>query len=239
MRNVLFILGGLLAAFVLGVGLFNFVVMPRLVQHDVTVRVPRVVGVGLVEAQSRCERLGLNLQVEDRRYSEGMAADQVLSQTPQPGMAVKRGRTVRVHVSMGTQDVRVPDVRGLTLRQASLQLDNAKLAVGRISRIYAGEGGQVVQATRPRAGAPAASGNRVDVLVAVGASADGYLMPDLVGRALDEVRELIEQRGFRIGRITYRRKNGVYPGTILEHFPSGGSLILGGESIDLVAATPD
>jgi serine/threonine-protein kinase len=235
----MFVVLGLLVAFVLGVALFNFVIMPRLVQHNVTVRVPRVVGVDLEEALSRCKRLGLNVQVEDRRYSEGIPADQVLSQTPQPGMAVKRGRTVRVHVSLGTQNVRVPDVRGLTLRQASLQLDNANLTVGRISRVYSGDGGQVVQATRPRAGTAASAGNHVDVLVAVGASADPHLMPNLVGRALEEVRESIEQRGFRVGRVTYRRKKGVYPGTVLEHFPSGGSLILRGESIDLVAATPD
>lgn len=235
----MFALLGLLVAFLLGVALFNEVIMPRLVQHDRTVRVPRVVGVDLKEALSRCKQLGLNVQVEDRRYSEGVPADQVLSQTPQAGMAVKRGRTVRVHLSMGTQNVRVPDVRGLTLRQASLQLDNANLTVGRISRVYAGDGGQVVYATRPRAGTAASAGNRVDVLVAVGGSAEPHLMPNLVGRALEEVRELIEQRDFRVGRVTYRRKKGVYPGTVLEHFPSGGSLILRGESIDLVAATPD
>jgi serine/threonine-protein kinase len=238
-RAVLLILGGLLGAFVLGVALFNFVIMPRLVQHNVTVRVPRLVGIELAEAQDRCDQLGLNLQIEDRRYSEGVAPDQVLNQAPGAGMSVKRGRTVRVHVSLGAQLVTVPDVRGMTLRQASLQLDNANLDLGRISRIYVGEGGQVVQATRPRSGSGTVAGKPVDLLVAVGEGAEPFLMPNLVGRALEEVRELIETRGFRIGRVTYRSKKGVYPGTVLEHYPAGGSLILRGESIDLVAATPD
>lgn len=239
MRTVLLVIGGLLGAFVLGVALFNFVIMPRLVQHNVTVRVPRLVGLGLAEAESRCGRVGLKLHVEDRRFSEGVAPDQVLSQDPGAGMSVKRGRTVRVHVSLGAQLVTVPDIRGMTLRQASLQLDNASLNVGRISRIYVGEGGQVVQATRPRSGTASVAGNPVDLLVAVGEGAEPFLMPNLVGRALEEVRDLIETRGFRIGRVTYQSKKGVYPGTVLEHYPAGGSLILRGESIDLVAATPD
>lgn len=239
MRSFLLIVAGLLGAFILGVLLFNFVIMPRLVQHNVTVQVPRVVGLGVAEAKRQCKQLGLKLHTEDRRHSEGVPSNQVLSQVPPAGMAVKRGRTVRVHVSLGTQQVDVPDIRGMTLRQASLLLDNANLGLGRISRIYVGESGQVVRATRPRSGVATAVGNAVDVLVAVGEGAEPYLMPNLRGRALDEVRELIEMRGFRVGRVTYRSKQGVYPGTVLEHYPSGGSLIHRGESIDLVAATPD
>jgi hypothetical protein len=40
---VLLVLAG---AFAVGILVFNFVLMPRLVQHDVTVQVPQVVGLG-------------------------------------------------------------------------------------------------------------------------------------------------------------------------------------------------
>ena len=75
--------------------------------------------------------------------------------------------------------------------------------------------------------------------MAVGGNPEPRLMPNLVGRALDEVRALVERRGFRVGRVSYRSRPGVYPGTVLEHYPLAGSLILQGETIDLVAATPD
>ena len=239
MRGVLFVLGGVAALFVFGVVLFNFVVMPRLVQHDVNVSVPDLLGLDVAEARRRCQQTGLDLDIRDRLYSEGVPSDQVLSQSPEAGSPVKRGRHVNVKVSMGSEEVRVPDVRGMTLRQATLQLDSARLAVGRVSRVFEGEGGQIVQATRPASGATTGAGQRVDLLVAVGASGEPYLMPNLVGRSLDDVRRLVERSGFRVGRVTYRGRDGVYPGTVLEHYPQRGSRIQRGETIDLVAATPE
>jgi eukaryotic-like serine/threonine-protein kinase len=239
MNRILVVLGALVAAFTLGIGLFNFVIMPRLVQHNVTVRVPEVVGLDESAAEKRCTQLGLNWKVEQRRASPGVPIHQVLSQSPEPGTAVKPGRTVRVHVSSETQQVAVPELRGMSLRQASVQLENTQLVLGRVSRIYAGDAGQVVLASRPRAGAGAVEGARVDVLVSVGEGTEPYLMPSLLGRPLEEVRNLIESRGFRVGRVTYRSRRGVYPGTVLEHYPASGALILRGESIDLVAAAPE
>ena len=243
MRGLLVVLGGLIAAFGAGVLLFNFVVMPRFVQHAASVQVPSLVGRGWVEAKAECARVGLEVQVEDRRHSAGVPSDQVLSQFPEAGAEVKPGRTVRVHLSLGSEQVTIPDVRGMSLRQATLQLENANLSVGRIARVYdtqeSSDTGQIVQAMRPRPGSAETSGGRVDLVVAVSGNPEPYLMPDLVGRSLEDVRTLVESRGFRVGRVTYRGKPGVYPGTILEHFPARGALIVRGETIDLVAATPD
>lgn len=239
MRNTLIVVASLAAAFVLGIGLFNFLIMPNVVQLNQTVLVPRLVGMDVKAARRACEARRLRMEIEDSRYAAGVPADRVLNQFPGEGAAVKQNRTVRVHVSLGTEMVQVPDMRGLTLRQARLQLDNASLTLGRVSRIHVGPSGQVVRATRPRAGTLVASGNSVDVLVAVGATAEPYWMPDLVGRSLEEVRELVVERGFRVGRITYRPARGVYPGTVLEHYPPRGALIHLGESVDLVASTPD
>ena len=238
MKRVLVVLVALVAAFVLGVGLFNFIIMPRLVKHDTTVRVPDVVGLDPAAAEARCKEAQLNLRVEERA-SPGVPIHQVLSQSPDPGTLVKPGRTVRVQVSSETQQVAVPELRGMSLRQASVQLENVKLVLGRVSRIYAGDAGQEVLASRPRSGTGAIEGARVDVLVSVGEGTEPFLMPSLLGRPLEEVRTLIESRGFRVGRVTYRSRRGVYPGTVLEHYPASGALILRGEAIDLVAAAPE
>ena len=244
MRSFLVIVAGLIAAFLVGLLVFNSLVMPRFVQQGETVDVPALVGLGLEEAQASCVRAGLHLRVEDKRHAAGVPEDQVLAQFPESGASVKPGRTVRVHVSLGAEAVDLPDVRGLSLRQATLQLENANLAVGRIARVYEGHdgtsaNGPVVQAMRPRPGEAVPRGGKVDLVVAEGGSPEPYLMPDLTGRSLEEVRQRIEEQGFRVGRITYRRKAGTYPGTVLEHMPPAGALVLRGESIELVASTPD
>ena len=243
MRRVLVLLAALAGAFVVGVLVFNRILMPRFVQHGAVVTVPELVGLGLEEARAVCTGLGLQLREEDRRHAAGVPNDQVLSQIPNAGGVVKPGRVVRVHLSLGTEEVSIPDVRGLTLRQATLQLENAHLSVGRISKVYARQDadaeGQVVQAMRPRPGEPVTSGGKVDLVVAASSQPEPFLVPDFGGRSLEEARKQIEAQGFRVGRITYRSKAGSYPGTVLEHFPAAGALILRGETIDLVASTPD
>ena len=72
MRNVLWTLVGLFVAFVLGVALFNFVIMPRFVQTNVEVVVPRLIGLEAEQAERLCQRRGLKMQVDDRRNSEGI-----------------------------------------------------------------------------------------------------------------------------------------------------------------------
>lgn len=244
MRGFLVLVAGLVGAFLVGVLLFNFLVMPRFVQQGETVSVPALVGMGLEEAQASCTRAGLHLRVEDRRYSAGVPSEQVLGQFPEAGATVKPGRAVRVHVSLGAEAVSLPDVRGLSLRQATLQLENANLGIGRIARVYEGHdsrgiNGPVVQAMRPRPGEAVPRGGKVDLVVAEGGSPEPYLMPDLTGRSLEEAKQRIEAQGFRVGRVTYKSKAGTYPGTVLEHMPAAGALILRGETIELVASTPD
>jgi beta-lactam-binding protein with PASTA domain len=222
-----------------GVLLVNFVIMPNLVQHDAAARVPEVVGLDLAAARRACDAAGLLLVEEGKRHGDGVLPGHVLSQTPPPGSAVKPGRSVRVMVSLGTEVVPMPDVRGLTLRQATLQIENAQLLIGDIARIQDGTGGETVRATRPAAGVAIARGDSVTLLLEVGAASEEFLMPNLIGQDIADARALIESRGFRVGRVSYRATSGVYPGTVLEQYPDSGALVRGGDAIDLVAATPD
>ncbi len=239
MRQFGAILFGVLGAFVLGALLFNFVLMPRLVRHAQTVPVPAVEGLSRQAAEQACARAGLRLQEEDRRHSDTLPADHVVAQSPAAGAAVKPGRTVRVTISMGQERVLVPALRGMTVRQAELALENAHLTRGRVAEVHSGSVGPMVRASRPGFGAEAALGDSVDLLVATGDATDDYLMPSFLGQDLGDVRALAESRGFRIGRVTYRAARGVYPGTVLEQQPLRGSLVRRGDAIDLVVSTPD
>jgi serine/threonine-protein kinase len=231
---------GFAGAFALGVLLFQFVLMPRVVQHGVMVEVPEVTGLSIAEARRRCVKAGLQFAEEARRHSDAVPPGSVLAQTPAAHRPVKRGRTVRVVVGLGHARVTVPDVRGMTLRQATLQLENARLEVGGRARVQGtGAAGPVVLATRPGAGAEAALGDSIDLLVAAGDAGEPYLMPALLGQDLGEVRAFVEASGFRVGRVSYRSRRDVYPGTVLEQYPERGARIRRGEAIDLVVATPD
>jgi serine/threonine-protein kinase len=238
-RGVLGFLVGLGGVALLAVLVVNFIVMPTLVRHRAAVRVPEITGLEVAAARHACDSAGLQLVEEGKRHGQGVPPGRVLSQSPAAASSVKPGRSVRVMVSLGTEVVTMPDVRGLTLRQATLQIENAQLLLGEIARIHDGTGGEVVRATRPAAGIAIARGDSVTLLLEVGAERESFLMPNLIGQDIADARALIESRGFRVGRVTYRAATGVYPGTVLEQYPDSGALVHGGDAIDLVAATPD
>jgi serine/threonine-protein kinase len=238
-RGVLAVLAGIAAGVLLGGWLANAVVMPRLVQHGVTVPVPSIVGMPLAEARATCAQAQLALVEEGRTHSDGLPPGSVVSQTPAPRTAVKRGRGVRVTTSLGQERVTVPNLRGMTLRQATLQLANAQLVLGHISRVRSGAAGDVVRATAPHSGAETARGDSIDVLVTLGAPSGPWLVPSLVGQEAADVRALVEARGFTIGRLSSRYAPGVFPGTVLEQYPPRGAWIRRGETIDLVVANAE
>ncbi len=239
MRGLLWLVGGALSALVAGGALMNFLVMPLFVQHGMRVAVPAIVGMPVAAARQACADAGLTLVEEDRRHSSTLPPEHVVSQSPGPQAAVKRGRGVRVVVSLGQERIVVPDLHGLSLRQAELQLQNAQLVLGAVARVHNGGGSGEVQVSSPHAGGEASIGDSVAVLVESGDAVDAYLMPGLVGQELGDVRALIESRGFRVGNVTYRDVRDVYPGTVLEQSPSRGARIRQGESIDLVVTNPE
>jgi serine/threonine-protein kinase len=237
MRQIVVVVLAVAAAFGLGAVLFNYVLMPRLVRHGSTVPVPAVTGLSLADAQRACGRVALQLVEDDRAHSPELPAGHVVSQLPAAGTPVKPGRTVRVTVSLGQQHVVVPDLRGMSERQAALALHNAQLVLGRAAIVHTGSAGRTVRATRPPAGSQAGVGDSVTVLVATGEAVDRYWTPDLVGQDIEAVRALLESRGFRVGRVSYR-SDSADPGTVLEHVPPRGAMVHRGDAFDLVVAAP-
>lgn len=222
----------------MGVVLFNYVLMPLLVHQRGTVTVPDVVGLSEVQALRVLSSHSLDGSVVRREYHEEVPKGFVISQSPRRDENVKEGRGVSLIVSLGARVQKVPDLAGLTLRQARIVLGRNHLAVGRIARwLVEGETREIVRATYPGAGKEVQEGSRIDLLVASGGKKRSYMMPDLVGRDLLFARDKLEKMGFRIGNVRYERRSGVYPNTIIDQEPKPGSQIREGDSIELVAAT--
>lgn len=235
---IVFYVALIVGAFIVGVLIFNGLILPRLVgRRDVTI-VPDIVDMSLKHAEERCRESGLKLVVIGRRNSDEAPVDYILEQDPHPEGGLKEGRAIRVTVSSGRRMESVPDLRNKSLRQAQLLLDNAGLVKGRIVRIFThGEARNTILSASPAAGTVVPHGSRVDLLMNVGGRPRNFLMPDLVGMDLPFVKERLEGLGFSISRVISRRAEGKFPNTILSQTPEAGCLIKEGGTIELVVAT--
>ncbi len=76
--------------------------------------------------------IGLQIEVIDEINSSEYQAGAIISQDPKESSKVKEGQIVRVKVSKGPVIVRIPNLTNKEFADATLVLENNKLAVGNV-----------------------------------------------------------------------------------------------------------
>ncbi|HUV37397.1 MAG TPA: PASTA domain-containing protein [Patescibacteria group bacterium] len=237
-RAAVLYLAAAAAAFIVGVIMFNNMIMPRLLGRGDVVIVPDVRGSSVTIAEKKCADSGLTLVVVGNRISEEVPEGYIIEQNPAPSESLKEGRAIKVMLSAGRRMERVPQLGGRTLRQAEILIGDAGLRTGRVVRVFSHrKADNAVLASTPPAGASIPHGSSVDLLLAMCGEPRTLLMPDLVGMDLPFVKERLERLGITIARVVNRRERDKFPNTILDQIPKAGSPIKEGESIELIVST--
>jgi serine/threonine-protein kinase len=204
--------------------------------------VPDVVGLNRAEAADLLADLGLALRRADGggRYDDRIPAGHIVRQSPDARTVVKRGSSVDVVLSLGPRRVKVPSLAGAALPAAQVTLSAIGLEVGSIEGAFDPRRppGAVMEQD-PDAGEEVPPASAVNLLLAMSTTERRFLMPDLVYRHYDPVRQFFEARGFRFGSVKFERYEGVAAGVILRQFPLPGHPLTASDPISLVVATAD
>lgn len=99
------------------------------------VTVPNVEGAKQSSAIKTLKNLGFKVSTEFE-YSSTVEEGYVISQSPSSGVQRSRNTTIRIVVSKGASQVRVPDLRAYTESEARRQLANMGLKLGSVSTEY-------------------------------------------------------------------------------------------------------
>ncbi len=230
--------GGLLLAVFAGAVWFGF--RRAIVGRSVTV--PDLSGKTPEQAFAVTRGLGLKLeeQTSRARYDERIPAGRILLQQPEAGSLAKPAQVVRVVLSLGLREIRVPDLTGLAPRAAAVKLSRENLQLGPASwfRDPVAPAGIVAQDPEPET--PAGRGEGVHVLMSRGAGDTRIIMPDFVGKDAETVRARLEKFGFRVGSARFEAYEGVQPNTVLKQFPPAGYPLSNREVVSLtVSRSPE
>ncbi|HEV2711364.1 MAG TPA: PASTA domain-containing protein [Edaphobacter sp.] len=194
------LLGGMA---MLAVALISAFLSMRLAIHGREVEVPNLAGLTIAEASQSASSKGLNLNVENRFYSNNIAPGDVLAQSPASGATVRREWTVRVTESLGTQKVTVPDLIGQTERPASILMRRLSLDLGTVAQLPAATEPGVVLAQTPTPNASGIDRPRVSLLLGAPEDPDAtaYVMPSLTGLTLTTAAYRAAAAGVHIASI--------------------------------------
>jgi beta-lactam-binding protein with PASTA domain/tRNA A-37 threonylcarbamoyl transferase component Bud32 len=158
------------------------------------VRVPSLTGERYTKAEHTLTSLGLNYKlVPVTPTSSSQSQGTVTRQSPGPRTKLLPGRTVTLYYVHGAQQVKVPNVAGDTVAQASNALGHDQLSVS--GSTYEPSStvprGKVI-GTNPPAGTKVAAGRGVSLLISAGPPAT---VPSVVGDTMAVAEQAIRNAG--------------------------------------------
>ncbi|MHB2019279.1 MAG: PASTA domain-containing protein [Candidatus Xenobia bacterium] len=196
------------------------------------VDVPNVVGKDKGAAEDILSKLGLNVNY-DERYQAKVPASTVVQQFPGAQTPVRSGSTVSLIGSKGPEIQRVPDVTGLTLREARITLENARLAVGKIVRKQQdGTKAEEVLEQDPAPNSELKKGARVTLTVTTGGKS-AVTLPNYEGLQLSEVKDRVDSDGLKIGTVVWVINPTAPAGEVVQQIPAPKNAVQAETPVDL------
>jgi serine/threonine-protein kinase len=220
------------------IGIADQFVMPWVAgRFTSTVKVPGILGVEKGKAEAELTSLGLHLMLDTAaELSADFPKGTLLFQFPQAGAEVKKGRRVWARMSRGLKGLEAPVLRGMSLRQAQISLEQSGLALGQVRYLRSPTVPTgAVLGSRPAAGTVMVRGQTVEVDISLGSDDRPTRMPTLVGLSLTQARTQLDALRLQIGEIRTGSGGKNRTRTVLSQNPPAGAP-LKGEKIDLVVS---
>ncbi len=176
--------------------------------HGQAITVPNLTGLTGDEVNDVTSSRNLRFEIVDSVFSPEMPRGTVLKQNPRASSRVKKNRKIFLTMNaINPETVAMPQLVGLSIRQARLALQNAGLSLGDIEYRpdYAINNvlQQMYNDSVINEGTEIGKGAVIGLVLGMGLSKETTRVPDLMGLGAEVAREIIADYYLNIGAITY------------------------------------
>jgi beta-lactam-binding protein with PASTA domain len=176
--------------------------------HGKTIVVPDLTGLTTEEVDDVTSSRRLRFEAVDSVFSTEMPRGTVIKQHPVAASRVKKNRKIFLTMNaVNPEMVSMPQLIGLSFRQARLALQNAGLIQGTITYKPDFAKNNVLQQmhndTVINEGTIITKGAVIDLVLGMGLSNKTTRVPDLVGLGIEEATGMISDYFLNLGAITY------------------------------------
>jgi len=197
-------------------------------------KVPDVVGKTQADAEKALKDAGFTTEVFSV-YDSKVAKGKVGAQLPKAGDSVLAESKVQIMVSLGpgTGAIKVPTVTGKKEADAVSAIESAGLKVKKLTEYSDKVAKGIVSQQFPAAGATAAAGSEVIMVVSLGVQpAATVAVPNVVGLQTDEATSTLDAAGFAF--TTEEVANETAVGAVFYQFPAAAAQATPGSSVLIV-----
>lgn len=186
---------------------------------------PNLVGLSKDEAKEKVEGLNLIFEVLEEVYDTTIEEGKIISQSPayQSNYKIKEKTPMQVVVSLGQKIVSVPKVTGMSENDAKDAITGADLKVA-VEEEYSKkiEAGYVISQDVPE-NTEVGAGSTVTIKVSKGVETS--VVPNLVGKTLEEATQAIKDAGLTLAATKYSEDTTKDDGVVLEQNLEAGETV--------------
>ncbi len=199
---------GLAAAIAIILLLGTLVWLKIYTHHGQAITVPDLTGLTEDEVVDVTSSRRLRFEVIDSVFSNEMPRGTVIKQNPGANSRVKKNRKIFLTMNAVNQEmVPMPQLVGLSFRQARLAMQNAGLIQGTIEYRPDYAKNNVLQQMHGESvikqGTEITKGSVINLVLGMGLSSKTTRIPNLLGMGLEEATENIARYYLNMGAVTY------------------------------------
>ena len=195
------------------------------------VTVPTLTGKTRAAAEKALTDLGLTPAVTTA-YSETVAKDNVIAQSKTAGSKADRGSTVTITVSLGREQITMPDFVGKTRSQAEALISQYKLTNVSWKSAENDADKDTIYNQSVKAGTKADPGAALTLYVSLGSASK---VPDVVGMDEATASAILRGRGYAVS-VVYRTSSTT---GVLSNSPAAGQSLAEGKTVTITVGTTD
>ena len=177
-------------------------------RHGNKLTVPDFKGLTLVEAKELANDNDMRMEIMDSVYSLIQKPGTVVEQEPKPNSGVKKNRRIFLIMNaMNPEIVKMPNIVGVSLRQAIAILESNGLVVGHLRYVPDIATNNVLnqrfKGKEIKPGKAINKGSHVDLVLGQSGGAESVEIPDLTSITRREAEKLISQAFLNLGAVIY------------------------------------
>lgn len=192
----------------LGLILITLLGLRLYTHHGQAIKVPDFTGLTMEEANHIALDKELRLEIIDSVYNHERKKGTVIDQNPNPGFHVKKNRRILLTTNaFNPEKVKMPNVVGVSHRQAKSMLKSVGLEVGKLIHVPDIAINNVLrqqigdQQLTP--GMPIPKGTKIDLVLGSGLSNERTAIPDLFEYTQMEARDRLLRAALNLGAVIY------------------------------------
>lgn len=184
-------------------------------------KVPNVVGLSQADAEKTIKDAGFEVGSVTEIYSETIESGKVISTDPKAGESADEGTSINLTISKGTEEVDVPDLRGMTEEEALRTLSRSGFEGVAGAAVYSDkyyEG--TVAKQSPKFGGKAERGSKITYYLSKGAETIDIDSLNIIGSDAESVASQLESLGLSVNSNT-QYSDTYSEGQVISYSPQG------------------